>query len=44
MYISEFSDWQLSVDIFTRLVIQITVKITNLYRDQTNVNQVVNLL
>lgn len=44
IYISEFSDWQLSIEIFTRLFIQITVKITNLNREQTNVKKVANLL
>lgn len=44
VYVSGFSDWQLSVEIPTRLVMQIAIEMTNLKRDKADVKKMVNVL
>lgn len=42
--VSGFSDWQLSVETPTRLVMQIAVEMTNLKRDKADVKKMLNVL
>lgn len=44
VYVSGFSDWQLSVGTPTRLVMQIAIEMTNLKRDKADVKKMVNVL